>query len=195
MIKLTLRTYIYIVSVFILQACSLSKETLIPSANEPVELPFEYLSELIIIEAEVEGIKGKFLFDNGFTSSAISPEFAARIEVDFRSGTSVNDANNKSTSLPTGKIKETNIGGQLFKNTTYYIIDTKLFFPCDDIDGVIGASIINMINWDIDFQYMKMKLQSTPFDPEGQTIDFDVKSGNSSFIEFKVNNVDVTAKS
>jgi len=46
---------------------------LAPSANQPVELSFDYLSELIIIEAE--GVKGKFLFDNEFTLTAISPEF------------------------------------------------------------------------------------------------------------------------
>jgi len=157
-----------------------------PANNEPVEVEFKVVSELIIIEAEINGVSGKFLFDNGFSLSAVNQEFADRAHIDFANSSNIRDANNRQSSKPEATVDSVNINNQVFLKTGFYQINTDAFFPCDHIDGIIGASIINKANWKINFEEVKMQISSIPFEAKGNTIDISYSDNNSSFATFSI---------
>ena len=62
--------HIILFSFLFLSGCTISnfdRGEFIPADNEPVEIDFEVVSDLIIIKAKINGVPGKFLFDNGFS--------------------------------------------------------------------------------------------------------------------------------
>lgn len=156
---------------------------LLPSDDEPVEIPFEIEKGLIVLNAEVNGVSGRFLFDNGFSLSAISPEFADKVNIPFNKSTSLTDANSKKATVPETTVDTVNIKGQKFIGTGFYQIDTKNFWSCSELDGVIGASIINKINWNINFKDSTIKLSSVPFNQQGTGFDIAFSNNNSSFTD------------
>ncbi|MBL4710194.1 MAG: retropepsin-like domain-containing protein [Flavobacteriales bacterium] len=177
---------LFIVSSLFLNACSFKRIRFIPATAEPVESKFETYSELIFIEVEVNGVGGTFLFDNGFTESGINASFAKRAHVTFKGKTSTRDANNRSASTPTAVVDLVEIEGQKFVNAGFYRIDTDRFFPCKKIDGVIGASIINMANWKINFEAKNMWISSKTFEGKGIPLDISFSNNNSSFTTISV---------
>ncbi len=158
----------------------------IPANNEPIEIEFEVLSDLIIIKAEINGVTGSFLYDNGFSLSAVNREFADRAHINFDNSSNIRDANNKRSSTPETTIDSVVINGQLFLKTGFYQINTKAFFPCGHIDGIIGASIINKANWKINFQERKIQISSVPFKGEGNKLPISISNNNSSFSTFSI---------
>jgi hypothetical protein len=160
-------------------------------------IPFDTIQNLIIIEAEINGHKGRFLFDNGFTLSAIHPDFAEKAGIDFNKSASVNDINNKKSSLEETTVASIKIGDIEFKKTGFYKIDTKKFFPCDDVDGVIGGSIINKVNWKILYRDRIIEISKNPFPiPEdgGTVIDVVFNRGNSALANLTLQEEDITFK-
>jgi len=162
---------------------------------EAVVIPFETYRGLIIIPAKVNGVPGKFLFDNGASYSCVNQDFADKAKINFKSGAKISDGNNRKTQIKEATADDISIEEVHFINTGVYLIDTKQFFPCnDEIDGIIGASIINKVNWSIDFQQEQIEISSSPFENEGLVFDIGFSSNNSTFISFRINDQDVRAK-
>lgn len=163
--------------------------------EQEVEIPFEFYRGLILITASFNGAEGKFLYDNGASYSCINADFARKAKIDFKSASNISDGNNRKTSIKESTANDISIQNIHFKKTGVYLIDTKQFFPCNDnIDGIIGASIINKVNWLIDFKEKKMKISSKPFSNKGVALDIDISSNNSSFLAFDINGFPVKAK-
>ncbi len=158
----------------------------IPANNEPVEVEFEVISDLIIIKAEINGVSGNFLFDNGFSLSAINKEFAHRAHINFANSGNIKDANNRQASTPESTIDSVIINNQVFLRTGFYQIKTDAFLPCDHIDGIIGASIINKANWKINFEEKKIQISSIPFEAKGDKLDISFSNNNSSFTSISI---------
>lgn len=167
---------------------------LIPSKNEPVEIPFELEKGLIVLKADINGVPGRFLFDNGFSLSAISPEFAEKANIQFEKSTSLTDANSKKATVPETTVDTVNIKGQRFVETGFYQIDIKNFWSCSELDGVIGASVINKINWNIDFNNQIIKLSSSPFEEQGTEFDITFSNNNSSFVDLEIEGIKFDTK-
>ncbi|MEM9022745.1 MAG: retropepsin-like aspartic protease [Bacteroidota bacterium] len=144
-----------------------------PAPIPVTEVAFEQVKGLIVLEATVNGVKGRFLLDNGFSLSALNPGFAARAGIRFRGSVKLVDANKKSTQTGEATVDNVVIGQHTFLRTGFYAIDTRRFFPCDSLDGVIGASIINKINWQIDFNTQRLRLSPEPFAASGQALAID----------------------
>lgn len=158
-----------------------NRGSLIPSPVEPTQIDFETVKKLIIIKAEINGATGRFLFDNGFSLSAVNQDFATKAGITANKSTNATDANNKKTNLKEATVKAVIIGQHQFINTGFYIIDTDRFLPCDSLDGVIGASIINKANWQIDFEDQQMKISSQSFGIPGFILESYLNQNNSSF--------------
>ena len=154
--------------------------------EEPVEMNFETISDLIIIEGEVNGVKGRFLLDNGFSISALDDGFAKRASVTFSGTSSITDANKQKSSRPRTQLDSILIGQHKFTGTDFLRLDTKLFFPCDNIDGVIGASIMNLANWKIDFQNKTIWMAPKPFEGEGDKVKVKFSGNNSTMTKVQI---------
>ena len=190
--------FILFTSLLLLNSCTISsdfnKGYLIPAKLQPVTIPFTRISKLIVIEAEINGVVGRFLFDNGFSFSAVNQNFAKRAGIDFDSSSTVKDANNKRAKLKEATVNSANINGQLFKNTGFYLVNTSLFLPCEDIDGIIGASIIRKINWKINFQTKNMQISSIPFKSQGFKLQTHFKNNNSTLADIVIQGHSVDVK-
>lgn len=149
---------------------------------------FTTTSGLIIVEAEINGFKGRFLYDNGFSLSALDPEFVKRLGNDFKGKLTVRDANNKSTSLRNATIEEVKIGDFVFNGTHFIEIETENFLPCDSLDGVIGAAIINKANWSINFEKQRMAISCVPFVPSDSAVVLDItyNYSNGAFVQLNM---------
>ena len=178
------RYTLIIVSIF-LSSCinnsNFNRGYFAPANNEPVEIEFEILSDLIIIKAEINGVTGNFLFDNGSSLSAVNQEFANLANIDFVNSSNISDANNNQSSTPETTVDSVVINNQIFLKTGFLQINTDVFFPCDHIDGIIGASIINKANWKINFEEKKIQFSSVPFREEGFKLPVSFSNNNSSF--------------
>jgi len=159
------------------------------NSSEIAVIPFDTIQNLIIVEAEINGFKGKFLFDNGFTLSAIDPDFAKKCGITFDASARVRDINNKSATLPETTVKSIKIGDFDFRNTGFYAIETKNFFPCDDVDGVIGGSIINKANWKVRYRDKRIEVSGKKFEtPENSAVlDVGYNRGNAALTELTIN--------
>ena len=181
--------YVILLSSIFLSSCTNSnfdRGYFIPTDNEPVEIEFEVVSNLIIIKAEINGVSGKFLFDNGFSLSAVNQEFANRAHIDFNNLSNMRDANNKRAKTPESTVDSVVISNQSFIETGFYKINTSTFFPCNSIDGIIGASIINKANWIIDFEKKKIRISSLPFKEKGNKLPISFSNNNSSFTTISI---------
>jgi hypothetical protein len=167
----------------------------VPDRAGDAVLPFDYISELIIVDATIGDVQGRFLYDNGFSKSALSPSFAERV---VRGGkhrnTTVTDANSKKLRTSEFTVDTIDIGGHLFLKTRFILIDPSVFFPCDHIDGVIGASIINKANWQIDFGRQLMVLSDERFDVKGHKLKCEFANNNSAFTTLRVQGEDIRCK-
>ncbi len=163
------------------------KGKLIANSDAIVEMPFQLENGLIVIEAEVNGIKGKFLFDNGFSLSAVNQQFAGKAGIQFKSKSRLTDANSRSVTIPLATVDMVRLGHLDFVQTGFYQINTNLFFPCTPIDGIIGASIINKANWEIDFGQKILRVSSQVFNNSGIKLNVSFNDNNTSFTTFLIN--------
>jgi len=160
-------------------------------------IPFTTHKKLIIINAKINGVEGNFLFDNGFTNSALNTSFLKKINQKFRGKMYLSDANAKRLKVKKGKVKKVEIGGYVFANAMFHEINTDVFFPCYHIDGVIGASIINSINWKINFDTQEISLSESPFETNNKltdTLEVSYSKSGGAYIELNVLNNNVKCK-
>ncbi|MCW5910891.1 MAG: retropepsin-like domain-containing protein [Cyclobacteriaceae bacterium] len=160
---------------------------LIAMPNTITEIPFRSENGLIVIGAEINGVHGQFLFDNGFSLSAVTPQFAERAGIRFKNKMKLTDANNNAVSTPVAIVDTVRFGHLSFVNTGFYEVDTDVFFPCTAIDGIIGGSIINKANWEIDFRQSKIRISPDPFDNKGIRMDISFSGNNNTFTTLLIN--------
>jgi hypothetical protein len=173
---------------------SFDRGNFIPADKEPVEIGFEMLSNLIVIEAEINGVSGKFIFDNGAALSLINQAFSENAQINFDGLTQIRDANNNKSTIPEATVDKVVIGNQMFQGTGFYQTNTDAYMPCNEIDGIIGASIINKANWRINFEKKKIEISSTPFKSNGKKLPISISKNNSSFATISILGVSYKSK-
>ncbi len=149
---------------------------------------------LVFIRARVNGVEGNFLIDNGFSSSGMDAAFMKKCQLKFKGQSGATDANNQKVSLAKGKVRDIEIAGFHFKKTKAYQIDTKVFFPCYSVDGVIGASIINKANWHFNFKAKKLRISTEPFELDGQKIPAIYYSNNRAGLPLRIKGIEVNCR-
>ena len=193
-----MRVHLFIVFLLLCQGCistsNLSRGKLAEASPQPVLTNFETESGLIVLKAKVNGVEGRFVFDNGFSYSAMNADFAQRAGVEFKKSSGVRDANNQRGSFPIANADTLELSGHTFVKTGFYQIDTKVFLPCGEVDGIIGASVINQVNWDLNFLDKTARVSSQPFDAEGIKLDIKFSNNNSSFVDLVIKEQTVPSK-
>lgn len=177
-----------IFSLLILQGC-LSHNNhiiLVSPPNTQAEIPFEVVSEVIILKAKVNGVTGRFLFDNGFSQSALDPDFGARAGLKFDGESNLTDFNNIRRSNPFTHVDTSSIGGFQFLNAKFYAVQTNALFPCDTIHGIIGGNIINQINWQIDWKNQIIRISTEPYIHPGIPVKISFNKNYETFTKLSV---------
>lgn len=155
-----------------------------PPQNGTSKIDF-VVEDLVFIKANVNGIEGLFLFDNGFTNCALNKDFSEKCNVKFTGKKTVSDANNQRITYKDGEIQNLQIGEFNFQNATFHEIETDKFLPCFKFDGVIGGNVINKVNWKFDFTTNQVIMQVEPFKQDGIIWPTSFESSrNSTFVKF-----------
>lgn len=140
-------------------ACSQMNESALLSGGELVDkafattIPYEDAFGLIVAEAEVSGVKGRFLVDTG-APMVLTPEFAKKVQIQaITTPRRANDSGQNSAAISFGKIPNLSIGGTMFKDigTAIFSLDSSVSLRCLHLDGVIGSNLMNKAFWQFNF--------------------------------------------
>lgn len=104
------------------------------------EIPYETLNDQIFIQAEVEGIKGKYLFDTGapvcitYSRMQKGPEKEAVLQ-------RIKDAHNNETTFRRITLQSILLDSIRFKDIPALVFDKESPLEYFGIDGIIGSSL------------------------------------------------------
>jgi len=118
-----------------------------------VTVPIEFRVGVPIIEAEVNGVKGQFLFDTG-APIVISQEFAEKLNLKAKAKGGVRDSGgNYQAKQVYLEIDSINVGGVCFKNMGAVVqnLQSSDIFKCLDFDGIVGANLMRQAYWKINY--------------------------------------------
>jgi predicted aspartyl protease len=151
-------------------------------------IPFEYIKGLIVVEAKVQqqATKNRFIFDTAAHTSKIEYGLAERLQLP----TTYKRSNGTAQGIRR-TVEMTVIDSVFLQNLPFYRIaagklqyDAKSYSPCVAPDGIIGANLIKLANWKIDYQQQLLETsQSSLFPTENaKTHELDFKTSFRSGI-------------
>lgn len=180
--KITLLIFAFI---FLFSSCKSLKMARLMSKGEveqaqfTAEIPFEYPMGLIIIKATINGKEYDFLYDTG-APNVISKELEKELNLKPYLAYKTSDSQGNKDNLNYLLIDKISIGGINFLNTGAAVADLtqSSVIACLNVDGIIGANLMQKAIWQIDYTKKVMRLSNTmdAFNVEnGQHIPFNQK--------------------
>ncbi len=141
-------------------------------------IPFEWRKDLIIVKAFInkDTVPREFIFDTGAFNSKVEGNLANNLNLPVVTKKTNSTAQGISqeievvlmNSIQLGEIKFYNIGaGKVYYNPTSAS-------PCIAKNGIIGANLIKLAHWKIDYQNQLLYFSDKPFEikDKGYTIPF-----------------------
>lgn len=142
-------------------------------------IPFEMRKDLIVVKAKVNGdsTEREFIFDTG--------AFNSKIEKGLAESLSMKTITTKSNSTAAGVtriIEVTRIDSLVFGETAFYNVgagkveyDEQSASPCIAQHGIIGANIMKLAHWKIDYENQMIYFSDQPFEVKesAYNIEFD----------------------
>lgn len=166
------RIFVFLVIlVFTVTSCNTINEIKF-QANSDVEiddvtiLPFNYTKKLIIVKAQLNNSnkQNSFIFDTG----AFQTKIAYNLSEDLKLPT-IAKRNNGTAQGIKREIEITSIDSLKLSKSRFYNIsagklkyDQKSYSPCVAEDGIIGANLIKLAHWKIDYQKKEMMVSQKP---------------------------------
>lgn len=135
-------------------------------------IPFNYIKGLIVVEGTVNSdtTQRQFIFDTGAFNSKIEEGLA-----DSQGMKTYATKDNSTAQGNTRKIEVTRIDSLWFGDALFRKIgagklsyDPNSASPCIADDGIIGANLIKLAHWKIDYQDKELMFSDNPFEP-GET--------------------------
>ncbi len=158
-------------------------------------IPIEIWNDLVLIKAKVNNIEGTFIWDNGFSITALDSVFLSKNKIvldENLSTISGTDGNNQQVNFYPLLIDEINIGKAIVKNTYVTQINVNSISHSNrKIDGILGGSIINKLNWSFNFDENYVVVSKYPFIKEGKKLNIELTDWNTHLIKCTLNGYDV----
>lgn len=165
------------------------------SANTKIKLPIEVWNDLILVKAKFNGVEGTFVWDNGFYISGLDSLFIKKALVKkYDSNIEARDANNKIVELKQFLSDRFEIGKILITKTPILQVNIKSILQSQgkSIDGLIGASIINKLNWKFDFDNNFVEISDKPFiKKNSKELPFEIIESNAHIMKININGYDL----
>lgn len=148
-------------------------------------IPFQYTKKLVVIDAYLNNSKitNSFIFDTGAFQSKVEYQLSQKLQMETHS-----KRDNGTAQGVKRKIEITSIDTITLSSAKFFNIgagrlkyDKKAYSPCIAKDGVIGANLIKLAHWKIDYEKKEIKVSKKPFvvnpEEEHYIVDF-----NTSFL-------------
>ena len=170
--------YALIITIVLVGSCNYAKNVklLIGGSLERTEfvetIPFEYTKDLIVVEARINSTEEnrQFIFDTG--------AFDSKIEIGLANDMGLSTNATKTNSTAQGisqKIGITRLGKVRIGDTDFSNISAgKLQYgsgsasQCIAPHGIIGANLIKLAHWNIDYQNREIQFSDRPFKKQGR---------------------------
>ncbi len=131
-------------------------------------IPFEYIKGLIVVEATLnaDSIPRQFIFDTGAFNSKIEKTVADSLQLQTFATKENSTAAGLSRNIEVTRLDSLQLGDVLFRK----IGAGKLEYAptsasyCIADDGIIGANLIQLAHWKIDFHNTELTFSDTPFE-------------------------------
>lgn len=161
---------------FLLTSCSYIKNVRLLTSGEIKRenyvqtIPFEWRKELIVIRARLNSVttEREFIFDTGAFNSKVESDLATSLGLEV-----VTEKTNSTAQGISQKIEVVRVDSlQLGETSVYNIGAGKLTYaptsasPCIAASGIIGANLIKLAHWKIDYEKQLLHFSDTPFEVE-----------------------------
>ena len=143
-------------------------------------IPFEMRKDLIVVKAKVNGdsTEREFIFDTGAFNSKIEKGLAESLKLK-----TITTKSNSTAAGVTRIIEVTRIDSLVFGETAFYNVgagkveyDEQSASPCIAQHGIIGANIMKLAHWKIDYEHQMIYFSDQPFEVKESA--FNIESDN-----------------
>jgi len=133
-------------------------------------VPFEWRKDLIVVKARLnaDSTEREFIFDTGAFNSKVESELATSLGLEVVTHKTNSTAQGISQQIEVVRVDSLRLG----ESTIYNIGAGKLKYaptsasPCVAASGIIGANLIKLAHWKIDYQNQLLHFSDTPFEVE-----------------------------
>lgn len=134
-------------------------------ANEAPRIPIEIHNDLVLIKGSIGEIEGYFVWDNGFSFSAINQQLPIKKEAVEDAPIVAKDPLGKDIHLELYKIASLKLGEVEIEHPQVLTINIEEILPCGEytILGFIGGNIINLFSWSFNFDQNLLQLNNVDF--------------------------------
>ncbi len=169
----------------------LTKGTIEPK-DFTITFPFELDNNWIIIKTTINGVEGDFILDTGCSVIALDEKFADKCKLNLQSDLKLSGigGSNEKIKMKNFDIDSFSFGGMTFKGFGGATFDAQHISEKDKpIAGLIGASLINKMNWKFDFDSSKITISSQKFEQEGAKMFFWTGNDNVHRTNLSINGI------
>lgn len=154
-------------------------------------IPIEIWYDQILLKVKVNGKEGFFMWDNGFSFSAVDKSFAPELnlkEFDELKSIEAKDAINTKVKLDIKLANSIDFGKSRIANSPILISGLDAMFGTGHkLSGVLGANSIKKLNWKFNFDEKYVVVSKNPFKTKGIEIAFQIDKYNLMHTVFGVN--------
>ncbi|WP_271766254.1 aspartyl protease family protein [Aquimarina algiphila] len=179
---------IYLLAVLPLLSCNTISELKLQSdADSTISvettIPFRYTKKLIVVDAHLNNSKttNSFIFDTGAFQSKVEYQLSQELKLN-----TITKRNNGTAQGVKREIEITTVDSIKISKSKFYNIsagklkyDQKSYSPCIAEDGIIGANLIKLAHWKIDYQKKEMLVSQKSILPNTNNEQFDIEFDTS----------------
>ena len=135
--------------------------------DKETSIPFKYTKKLIIVNAYLNDSKkaNSFIFDTGAFQSKVEYDLSEKLNLE-----TITIRNNGTAQGVKREIEITSVDSIRLSTSSFFNIgagklkyDALSYSPCIAKDGIIGANLIKLAHWKIDYVNKEMKVSKKPF--------------------------------
>lgn len=138
------KTFLLIVVFFLAQICTAQRFSYNQGGTTQTNyfsvIPYENIEGKIIVTAEINGKKHRFLLDTG-APNVISKSLFDELKPIVLSNQLISDQSGKKDSMVIASVNEIVFGNIIFNNIPT-VVANQFFFKCFNIDGFIGSNML-----------------------------------------------------
>jgi predicted aspartyl protease len=139
----------------------------VDAENYVETLPFEFKKDIIIIEANIQGdtIPGEFIFDTGAFESKIATEKANQLNLPVKATKENSTAQGITQQIEIIQTDSIKLGSIAFRKISAgkLTYDSESASRCLAKEGIIGANLIKLAHWFIDYDKKEISFSDHPF--------------------------------
>ncbi len=133
------------------------------------EIPFSYRKKIIVVKARVNADTAMrhFIFDTGAFNSKVESQLAGQLGLPSVATKSNRDSNGNTRTITVTRVDSLRIGHTTFEQIGAGKVEygVKSASPCLAPHGIIGANLIQLAHWKIDYRQHKITFSDNPFTP------------------------------